>query len=78
MLPSSTLEPYDEAMADKRKADADTWGERVRAQLRELFPGARFVVLAGAPYARHVDAETPLAGLQMGERLAWFKAARGR
>lgn len=68
---------------------ADLWGERVVTQLSSFWAGWPVVVLAGELYVEALrrgaeafrrpvprDFHDPLKGLQVGQRLAWFKRER--
>jgi len=80
------IEPYDETLP-RDLADRLAWGRKVGAQIVGAVGEieARLVVLAGEKYADAVsfddpeweyEWEEPLRGLEIGERLAWFKAQR--
>jgi hypothetical protein len=77
--PECVIEPYDEALAGKSRAELEAWGVRVRAQ---LFGGAPrlsrpLVVLAGARYRsclEGVEHSAPMAGMGIGQQKAWLKA----
>lgn len=82
VLPGQGLEPYDVNFMRLRAAGANAiqgWAARTRMQLDVIFPGARFVLVAGSDYRgaiAHLPAhrrEEPLAGLQIGERQSWLK-----
>ncbi len=77
------IEPYDEELP-RGAAARRAWGERVAAELDAAVPDldAQIVVFAGEAYAdaivpadRDFLWEEPLRGMQVGERLAWLKAA---
>lgn len=80
------VEPYDQALPRDR-AGREVWGSRVGAQLVAAVGEveATLVCLAGEKYADAISFdvpeweygwEEPLRGLEIGERLAWFKAQR--
>jgi hypothetical protein len=73
------IAPYSKPVREMPPAERETWGQRIRADLRRRFGRrkVRLVVLAGAIYAAAVtgcgyEVETPLAGLGQGKRLAWL------
>lgn len=75
--PDRVIAPYDHTLADKTREEKRRWAEGVVAELeRRGLSGARFHLHAGADYASGLsgllDCETPLAGLGVGERLAWY------
>lgn len=79
--PSRVLDPYDETLAGKPAGDRAAWGERVASQIDALgFRGATFGLHAGSDYASPLESRIkcrrPLAGLGIGEQLAWYKARR--
>ena len=58
--------------------DRRVWGDLVRQQL-ESVAGSRFVALAGVRYCEPLvalDLERPMAGLGIGQQLAWLSHAR--
>ncbi|NVJ13158.1 DUF6884 domain-containing protein [Myxococcus sp. AM010] len=81
------LEPYELSLLRLSREERQQWGELVINELEWRFIGveeAELLVFAGAPY---VDAlrphlregwtlTDPLAGLQIGERLAWLARER--
>lgn len=78
------VEPYNETLP-RRKADREAWGSRVGAQIVAAVGevDATLVCLAGGKYADAISFdepqwmygwEEPLRGVEIGERLAWFKA----
>jgi hypothetical protein len=92
--PDEVLEPYDLALADLTPAERAAWGHRVSAALIAKYAGARasgvdvwFDLYAGSPYRRHLVPEltragfrvaVPLAGLRIGQQLAWLNRALAR
>jgi hypothetical protein len=78
--PGRVIEPYDETLAGKSRAELEAWGVRVRAQLFGGLPmvsSRPLVVLAGARYRGWLDGiehSAPLAGMGIGEQKAWLKA----
>lgn len=78
------LEPYDETLP-RAKADREALGSRVGAQIVAAVGevDATLVCLAGEKYADAISFdkpeweyhwEEPLRGMEIGQRLAWFKA----
>lgn len=55
VLPDQVLEPYDYTLDGKPAGVVEAWGEATRARLREVFPGAQFIVLAHGPYLKAVE-----------------------
>lgn len=86
LSPDILVEPYDQALPRDR-AGREVWGARVGAQIVAAVGEveATLVCLAGEKYADAIAFdvpeweygwEEPLRGMQIGERLAWFKAQR--
>lgn len=50
VMPDQVVEPYDVALASLSADEKRAWAARTREQLVERFPGAVFMVLAGADY----------------------------
>ena len=89
--PDQTLEPYDLTLAGHPPAERAAWGERVTDEVRALYRHAldhgvdvRIDLFAGALYRRHLAAplrragfrvHVPLAGLRIGQQLAWLARA---
>jgi hypothetical protein len=75
LTPSQTVEPYDDTITRWSRQERCAWASRVLATIP---PARRYVLWAGAIYAEHLapalNAELPLRGLGIGQRLAWFKA----
>lgn len=74
--PDKAIEPYDETLTSSTKAQRAAWAAPIRAMLTEVYPGARFVLLAGAAYAGAVeglDHVTPMARMGTGHRRRWLK-----
>lgn len=84
LRPETAIEPYD-AKPPRRELEHQHWVTTTVNGLTsdpDLRGGFRVVCLAGAEYARPIcaelarrgiECEQPLAGLQVGERLRWFK-----
>jgi hypothetical protein len=76
--PDRVIAPYDHTLAGKTRAEKSEWAEGVAAELqRRGLKGARFCLHAGRAYAAPLsglllDCELPLAGLSVGEQLAWY------
>jgi len=84
--PDEVIEPYDEALTDKGRAERRAWAERVLAQLRERLGELgryRFEIHAGMPYVDHglrvglvaagAEVVIPTEGLRQGEQLAFYR-----
>lgn len=85
IAPDQVVAPYDLRLPTRR-ADRAAWGAIAAQQLADLVDGpAVLVSLAGAPYTDTIAPrlparlvlEHPLAGLGIGDRLAWLKARVG-
>lgn len=92
--PDETLEPYDVTLAALRPAEREQWAERTASELVALYGDAldrgvdvQVDLYAGAPYRRalvpHLErpgfrVRAPLAGLRIGEQLAWLNRALER
>jgi hypothetical protein len=82
--PTATVEPYDLALGQLRAAHRSKWGERTAAQLRDTFGDLRqwtFHLHAGAQYRDALAPQVPhwtapLAGLRIGQQLAWYRRHR--
>jgi len=79
LAPSDVIAPYEFKLGQQ---DSDKWAELVVSQLvAQLKPGSCLDYFGGATYGRVVPrleaagflVGQPLAGLQVGERLRWFK-----
>lgn len=88
--PDQIVEPYDETLKDKSRADRRHWSSMVLEQLTAALgnlEGVTFEVHAGAEYRdfglsedllrRGATVEVPTAGLRIGEQLAFY-ARSGR
>lgn len=90
LLQDQVVAPYDQAMAQVRGKARAVWGAAVAAAIRARWPGPRLIltVLAGRDYADPLLAaleadggppvtfDEPLYGLEVGQRLQFFKLAR--
>jgi hypothetical protein len=77
VAPDEVLHPCDETLVGRPRAVREAWAGCVVAQLeRRGLRRARFWLHAGRAYADvlagRLDCELPLAGLGIGERLAWY------
>lgn len=86
LTPDAMVRPYDRALEAMPRAERRRWADRVLRQL-DLHMGAgdTLVLLAGQLYRefiepdlkdRKVSVEVPLAGMRIGEQLAWFDRQR--
>lgn len=78
------VEPYNESLTEATKAEREEWGEQVVSEITsELGPlsNIEFVFHAGKAYTEPLShrlqqeggaVQSPLAGLMIGERLAWY------
>jgi cytoplasmic iron level regulating protein YaaA (DUF328/UPF0246 family) len=81
--PQTIIEPYNQTLRTVGPAERRRWASMVAAALsKELDPGDRVVILAGATYRKYlvpmieelgVKVEIPLEGKGIGEQLAWLK-----
>lgn len=87
------LEPYELSLLALSPREREAWGERVHAQLVMRHRVRNLCVLAGVEYVNAIGGaylherverdtryhvETPLAGMQIGQRLAWLNAEIAR
>lgn len=89
MKPEQVIAPYD-ARVPRRERELGYWVNNAANSLTAdptLRAGFRVVCLAGEEYAaplraelerRGIQVDCPLRGLQVGQRLAWLKAAKER
>lgn len=76
--PDDVLAPYDATLVGAKPKDAARWAERVVGQLRSRgHLGDELVLHAGDAYRRPLGRrglrlQAPLAGLGIGEQLAWY------
>ena len=83
--PDDIIEAYDKTLNNMKKPDRREWARMVSEQLQTQAPGSDFVFLAGERYreflvdpirARGAEVSVPMAGLFIGQQLAWFNAQR--
>lgn len=86
LAPGRATAPYELTLKGMRAAQRRAWARGVAAAIhREVAPGARLVLLAGSTYIDELKPllgtsytlVEPMAGLSMGNRLAWLKARAG-
>lgn len=90
LVSTALVEPYDETLKTKGRAERRRWSESVLEQLDAALGdlvGTTFEIHAGAEYrdhglmagllARGAHVEVPVAGLRIGEQLAFY-ARSGR
>lgn len=85
IFPDRPTDPYDLSLSSLTPGELESWLITTEVSLRYhagCFGWRRAVVLAGEGYIEAVRRsgipfETPLAGMQIGERLAWFKREAG-
>ncbi len=81
LYPDEMVEPYDLALQDLDREKLEDWIRETNGDLRRRWPGEFFVCLAGELYGRafqrpvNLQAEFPLAGLGLGERLQALNVA---
>lgn len=82
VLPDAVLDPYDKTLAGAKVAVRRKWAEGMLRQLSERHDinESHFVILAGSAYRQYLvpyltSWEAPLAGLGLGEQLAFLKRA---
>jgi hypothetical protein len=81
--PSTVLEPYDFSLRQLSAAARAAWSRRVGDELAERFAATTVLwIHAGAAYCQAVrhaathPIETPVAGLRIGQQLAWYRHHR--
>jgi hypothetical protein len=85
VLPDKMIEPYNVALGAYSgnalsKEERRAWAEKTQRQIvTEFGRDAEFIVLAGKEYVAALkglpNVKAPLAGLQLGPRLAWLRDA---
>jgi hypothetical protein len=80
LAPDEVVAPYDLSLGRLGREGRAAWAGRIVGQLRArglLGVGHRFELHAGAAYATQlaglIDADQPLRGLGIGQRLAWYR-----
>jgi len=84
LAPETVIEPYDKTLAmGMSTTERENWSEEVyRDLLRVTTSDDKLVILAGQKYRDHLipwlqaqayTVEVPMAGLKIGEQLAWLK-----
>lgn len=83
LYPWELAEPYDETLARRTAAERRAWGRFVAEAITERLPVGRLVVLAGVLYRKPLvplleaagySVSVPMAGLGIGQQMAWLKA----
>lgn len=78
LLPHQVVEPYEQTLVGAPWGEVQGWHRRTNQQLRELFPGQRFIVIAGHEYLGAVIGlpfENAFGGLPIGRKMQAIKAA---
>jgi hypothetical protein len=88
VAPAEVIEPYEESLTTKSRAQRDEWAVRVWAILcKELSLGDQVTVLAGIRYrerlvplieAHGCHITVPLQGLAIGQQLQWLSSQLAR
>ena len=83
--PTTEIEPYEMTLSTMRSAERQDWSARVLRQLERVVKrGDTVIMLAGARYREGIEpglrelganVEVPMAGLRIGEQLAWLARA---
>lgn len=86
VAPDRIMEPYEFSLRSLRMAEREAWGARVVSGLFGAYGPLRgkvFEVHAGVIYTdalywplvrvRHAEMILPMAGLRLGEQLAWYR-----
>jgi hypothetical protein len=82
VTPAKVLAPYDETLNNMKIAERRAWAGRVIAEMDQLMPSVRTVVVfAGLRYReflmdylkRRWKVEVPMKGLRIGKQLQWLK-----
>ena len=72
------IEPYEQTLVGAPWKDVQDWHRRANQQLRQLFPGSRFLVIAGHEYLGAVTGlpfEQAFGGLPIGRKMQAIKVA---
>lgn len=82
LAPHEVIEPYEKTLNKMGAQARQEWSERVGAQLQSVLkPGDTALFLAGARYREGLERElirngvnlvVPMAGMRIGEQLAWL------
>jgi hypothetical protein len=81
--PSMVLAPYDLSLRQLNTRDREAWGDRIAVELTDRFPAGTVLWFhagtlyrdAIAPVVPH-QVRFPLAGLGIGQQLAWYRRQR--
>lgn len=82
--PEQTIEPYNFTLNGQRKAERDSWAQRIANDIRRRVPPkSRIIILAGENYRAGLmpllkddfSIEVPMVGLGIGQQLAFLKEA---
>jgi hypothetical protein len=78
--PDTILEPYDLSLYQLGVREREAWGDRVAIELTDRFPAGTVLWFhAGALYRDAIasvvahEVRFPVAGLRIGEQLAWYR-----
>ncbi len=84
LLPGDVVEPYERTLVGAHRDDVGYWNRTVNQELREMFPGRRFLVICGKDYEgafapgdglAPLMAEHAFRGLPLGRKLGALKEA---
>lgn len=78
LLPDEVTEPYEKTLVGASRDSAREWGELAGMDLRQMFPGRKFLVVAGKAYMgalRGLEHEEAFGGLSLGHKLHALKEA---
>lgn len=77
--PARIIEPYDETLIGKPRADRLAWGEPIAAALSCIAVPVVFLAgeqyrdaITGAPWGETITFSAPLAGMGIGQQKAWL------
>jgi hypothetical protein len=83
LSPEQIVAPYERTLNRMRKAERDSWAQKVLFQIEAELPTMKRVVfLAGKKYregliptlrARGIEVYVPMEGLGIGQQLGWLK-----
>ena len=81
--PDQVLAPYDLSLRQLTAAQREAWGDRIAIELTDRFPAGTVLWFhAGALYRQAIapvvahQVRFPLAGLRIGQQLAWYRQHR--